>query len=129
MSRDPALMFLQAKFLQQLGTLLLLFMKSKWLFRFISYLQVQFINSRLGPPWIAGERLMSLMNGLSCIMVADFLLEFNSNRLLKITRQQAVQGHLEHCSFLKALMLLCRGLVNTSLKLEGVTTALDSEKM
>lgn len=47
---------------------------------------MQFINSRLGPARAAGERLVSLINGLSGIMVADFLLGFNSNRFSKITR-------------------------------------------
>lgn len=47
---------------------------------------MQFINPRLGPAQAAGEKLVSLINVLSPTMVADFLLGFNSNRFLKITR-------------------------------------------
>ena len=47
---------------------------------------MQFINPRRGPAQAAGETLVSLINVLSPTMVADFLLEFNSNRFLKITR-------------------------------------------
>lgn len=47
---------------------------------------MQFISPRLGPAQAAGEKLVSLINVLSPTMVVDFLLGFNSNRFLKITR-------------------------------------------